>query len=83
MVHRSRSPCPGLRLDAPEKGLNVDPANWQTHFREATWDEALDVAAAGMKGRGREIAGYLDTFELMFYRSLLGLTLVVSFGIER
>ncbi|WP_298841639.1 formate dehydrogenase subunit alpha [uncultured Roseobacter sp.] len=46
------------REDAPEKGLNVDPANWQTHFREASWEEALDVAAAGMKGRGREIAGF-------------------------
>ncbi|MEL7090534.1 MAG: formate dehydrogenase subunit alpha [Pseudomonadota bacterium] len=36
------------REDAPEKGLNVDPANWRTHFREASWDEALDVAAGGM-----------------------------------
>ena len=25
------------RDDAPAKGLNVDPGNWQTHFREATW----------------------------------------------
>ena len=46
------------RVDAPPKGLNVDPGNWQTHFREASWEEALDVAAAGMKGRGREIAGF-------------------------
>ncbi|WP_295311785.1 formate dehydrogenase subunit alpha [Roseobacter sp.] len=46
------------RDDAPEKGLNVDPGNWSAHFREATWDEALDAAAAGMKGRGREIAGF-------------------------
>ncbi|WP_432817173.1 formate dehydrogenase subunit alpha [Sulfitobacter sp. JB4-11] len=46
------------RDDAPAKGLNVDPGNWQTHFREATWDEALDFAAAGMKGRGREVAGF-------------------------
>ncbi|WP_439155704.1 formate dehydrogenase subunit alpha [Yoonia sp.] len=46
------------RDDAPAKGLNVDPGNWQTHFREATWDEALDVAANGLKGRGREIAGF-------------------------
>ncbi|MFT6272022.1 MAG: formate dehydrogenase major subunit, partial [Dinoroseobacter sp.] len=30
------------RADAPAKGLNVDPGNWQTHFREASWDEALD-----------------------------------------
>jgi formate dehydrogenase major subunit len=46
------------RADAPAKGLNVDPGNWQTHFREASWDEALDFAANGMKGRGREVAGF-------------------------
>lgn len=46
------------RKDAPPKGLNVDPANIGTHFREASWDEALDFAAAGMKGRGHEIAGF-------------------------
>ena len=46
------------REDAPEKGLNVDPGDWSTHFREATWDEALDVAAKGLKGRGREVAGF-------------------------
>ncbi len=27
----------------------VDPANPWTHFREASWDEALDVAAGGFK----------------------------------
>jgi formate dehydrogenase major subunit len=36
------------RADAPEKGLNVDPANWQAHFREADWNEALDAAAGGL-----------------------------------
>ncbi|WP_394199001.1 formate dehydrogenase subunit alpha [Litoreibacter albidus] len=46
------------RDDAPAKGLNVDPGNWQEFFREATWDEALDMAADGMKGRGREVAGF-------------------------
>ncbi len=46
------------RDDAPAKGLNVDPGNWETHFREASWDEALDVAANGLKGRGREVAGF-------------------------
>ncbi len=46
------------RTDAPAKGLNVDPGNWQTHFREATWEEALDFAANGLKGRGREVAGF-------------------------
>lgn len=46
------------REDAPAKGLNVDPGNWQTHFREASWDEALDFAAGRLKGRGREVAGF-------------------------
>ncbi|WP_158965236.1 formate dehydrogenase subunit alpha [Chachezhania sediminis] len=46
------------RDDAPAKGLNVDPANWQTHFREATWDEAMEFAARGLKDRGREVAGF-------------------------
>ena len=46
------------RDDAPAKGLNVDPRNWGEVFREATWDEALDFAANGLKGRGREVAGF-------------------------
>ncbi|MEP5631048.1 MAG: formate dehydrogenase subunit alpha [Tateyamaria sp.] len=46
------------RDDAPAKGLNVDPGNWGSVFREATWDEALDFAAGGLKGRGREVAGF-------------------------
>src|SRR5690606_15857211 len=38
------------RDDAPKRGDDqVDPANPWTHFREATWDEALDRAAAGLK----------------------------------
>ena len=36
------------RNDAPAKGLNVDPANPLTHFRETTWEEALDFAAQGL-----------------------------------
>lgn len=46
------------RDDAPAKGLNVDPANPLTHFREATWEEALDFAADGLRGRGTEVAGF-------------------------
>lgn len=57
--HNHRLTKPLIRRDdAPAKGLNVDPGNWQTHFREATWDEALDAAANGLKGRGREVAGF-------------------------
>ena len=51
------------RADAPAKGLNVDPANWQEVFREATWDEALDFAAHGLRDLkdahgGRAVAGF-------------------------
>lgn len=57
--HQHRLTKPLIRRDdAPAKGLNVDPGNWQDTFREATWDEALDVAAKGLKGRGTEVAGF-------------------------
>ncbi len=57
--HAHRLTKPLIRRDdAPAKGLNVDPGNWQEFFREATWDEALDAAANGLKGRGREVAGF-------------------------
>ncbi|MGA0300164.1 MAG: formate dehydrogenase subunit alpha [Paracoccaceae bacterium] len=51
------------RDDAPAKGLNVDPSNWQAFFREASWEEALDFAAGGLnalkeaKG-GASVAGF-------------------------
>lgn len=62
--HPHRLTKPMIRRDdAPAKGLNVDPANPWTHFREASWDEALDTAAAGMKTLvaktgGTAIAGF-------------------------
>jgi len=50
------------RDDAPAKGLNVDPANIMTHFREASWEEALDFAAGGLAklrdDDGRRVAGF-------------------------
>ncbi len=47
------------RDDAPAKGLNVDPANWQEFFREATWGEALDFAAKGLTDLGgTKVAGF-------------------------
>ena len=56
--HQHRLTKPLIRReDAPAKGLNVSPDNWQEFFREASWDEALDFAAGGLKGRGREVAG--------------------------
>jgi len=51
------------RADAPPKGLNVDPGNWRDFFREAEWDEALDLAAGGLKRLkdehgGASVAGF-------------------------
>jgi formate dehydrogenase major subunit len=38
---------PGMAKDSAEVG---DPARWREVFREATWDEALDLAAGSLKG---------------------------------
>jgi formate dehydrogenase major subunit len=49
--HPHRLTVPLVRLDNVPKDPNeqVDPANPWTHFREATWEEALDRAGAGLK----------------------------------
>ncbi len=49
--HPHRLTVPLIRLDdAPKAGdCEVDPANPSTHFREATWEEALEKAASGLK----------------------------------
>jgi formate dehydrogenase major subunit len=51
VTHPHRLTKPMIRrADAPKDGaLQLDPGNPWTHFREATWDEALDLAAAGLK----------------------------------
>ena len=48
--HPHRLTTPLIRLPNARKDWTdqVDPANPYTHFREATWDEALDVAARGL-----------------------------------
>jgi formate dehydrogenase major subunit len=47
--HPHRLTTPLIRReDAPAKGLNVAPGNLGTHFREATWEEAMDLAAKGL-----------------------------------
>ena len=56
--HPHRLTTPLIRKEGAEKGLNVDPANPFTHFREATWDEALDAAAAGLAKHKDAIAGF-------------------------
>jgi formate dehydrogenase major subunit len=49
--HPHRLTQPLIRKDGVPKHAHdvVDPANPWTHFRPATWDEALDRAAAGLK----------------------------------
>lgn len=54
---------PLIRREGAPKGLNVDPANPLTHFREASWEEALDRAAGGLadaaeRHGGRAVAGF-------------------------
>jgi formate dehydrogenase major subunit len=48
--HPHRLTKPLVRLPHVKKDSNdqVDPANPFTHFREATWEEALDLAARGL-----------------------------------
>jgi len=49
--HPHRLTRPLVRLPNAKKDANdqVDPANPYTHFREASWEEALDIAANGLK----------------------------------
>jgi formate dehydrogenase major subunit len=51
VTHPHRLTKPLIRRDGVPKHAHdtVDPANLFTHFREATWEEALDRAAAGLK----------------------------------
>ena len=49
--HRHRLTKPLIRKPGvpKHKSFVVDPDNWQDVFREATWEEALDVAARGLR----------------------------------
>ncbi|NND89416.1 MAG: formate dehydrogenase subunit alpha [Granulosicoccus sp.] len=63
IAHPHRLTRPLIRRDdAPAKGLNVDPGNPLTHFREADWNEALEVAARGLStlrdDSGTRVAGF-------------------------
>ena len=63
--HPNRLTKPLVRLPNVKKDANdqVDPANPFTHFREASWEEALDIAAKGLvkirDGKGvKALAGF-------------------------
>ena len=49
--HPHRLTKPMIRRDDAPKAadIDIDPANPWTHFREATWEEALDRAGNGLK----------------------------------
>ena len=50
IAHEHRLTTPLIRREGVSKSTEdmIDPGNPWTHFREATWEEALDVAAAGL-----------------------------------
>ena len=63
--HRHRLTRPLIRREGVPKhaDFSVDPDRWQDVFREATWEEALALAAGGLKslrdGHGpRSLAGF-------------------------
>jgi formate dehydrogenase major subunit len=62
--HPHRLTRPLIRKQGVAKADSaVDPANPASHFREASWDEALDVAAAGLRRlRERHGGGALAGF---------------------
>jgi formate dehydrogenase major subunit len=58
-----RLTVPLIRKPGLPKALDIDPRDPFTHFRPATWEEALDLAAGGLKRLagthgGRAIAGF-------------------------
>ena len=63
--HADRLTKPLIRRDdAPKSGdIDMDPSNPLSHFREATWEEALEKAASGLKkirdeSGGNALAGF-------------------------
>jgi formate dehydrogenase major subunit len=62
--HPDRLTVPLIRKDGVSKhDVDIDPLNPWTHFREATWEEALERAAGGLKRiRDRHGGGALAGF---------------------
>jgi formate dehydrogenase major subunit len=64
VAHPDRLTEPLIRKDGVSKhDTDIDPANPYTHFRKATWEEALDRAAEGLRRirdreGGRALAGF-------------------------
>jgi formate dehydrogenase major subunit len=51
IYHRDRLTVPLIRRDDAPKAVDpdIDPADPSTHFREASWEEALERAAGGLR----------------------------------
>ncbi len=58
----------------------TDPTAQTEPLKAATWMIGAIISFSAMAVAGREVAVELDTFELMMYRSLIGVALVVSIG---
>jgi formate dehydrogenase major subunit len=64
VTHAHRLTQPMIRKDGvPKHDVDIDPDNPWTHFRPATWEEALDRAASGLKAirdqhGGAALAGF-------------------------
>jgi formate dehydrogenase major subunit len=62
--HGDRLTVPLIRKDSVSKhDVDIDPANPLTHFRKATWEEALERAASGLQRirderGGKGLAGF-------------------------
>ena len=61
--HRLTKPLIRKKDAAKNPDETIDPADPLTHFREASWEEALDLAAAGLKtiidrDGGKAMAGF-------------------------
>ena len=65
VTHPHRLKVPLIRrADAPkDASADIDPSDPYSHFREATWEEALDAAAAGLRTiRERDGGGALAAY---------------------
>ena len=56
VTHPQRLTRPLIRLPGAPKEMTVDPSNPYTHFRDATWEEALEFAATGLT-KARDVYG--------------------------
>ena len=61
--HSERLTSPLVRREDAPRNMAVDPADPSSHFREATWEEALELAATGFAevkhdAGGQALAGF-------------------------